>query len=82
MLIHAAKDEVDNNTPEDLAAARGPAEHWEVPKGGHTAGIRTMPQEDASRVRDFFDRVLGAQRATTRNRTIRAVPPVGPARRR
>ena len=58
MLIHAAKGEVDNKTPEYLAAARGPAEHWQVPKGGHTAGIRTMPQEYARRVLDFFDRSL------------------------
>ena len=50
MLIHAAQGEVDNKTPEYLAAARGPAEHWEMPEGGHTAGIRTMPQEYARRV--------------------------------
>lgn len=58
MLIHAAKGEVDNKTPEYLAAARGPVEDWEVPKGGHTAGIRTMPDEYARRVVDFFDRSL------------------------
>jgi hypothetical protein len=58
MLIHAAKDEIDNKTPEYLTAACGPAEHWEVPEGGHTAGIRTMPQEYARRVLDFFDRSL------------------------
>jgi hypothetical protein len=58
MLIHAAKGEVDNKTPEYLAAARGPAEHWEVPSGGHTAGINTMPKEYARRVLDFFDRSL------------------------
>ena len=34
------------------------AEEWEVPKGGHTAGIRTMPEEYARRVTDFFDRSL------------------------
>jgi uncharacterized protein len=61
MLIHAAKGEVDNKTPEYLAAARGPVEDWEVPKGGHTAGIKTMPEEYAHRVLDFFDRALGAQ---------------------
>lgn len=61
MLIHAAKDEVDNKTPEYLAAARGPVEDWEVPEGGHTAGIKTMPEEYAHRVLDFFDRALGAQ---------------------
>ena len=61
MLIHAAKGEVDDKTPEYLAAARGPAEDWEVPKGGHTAGIRTMPQEYARRVLKFFDRTLAAQ---------------------
>ena len=58
MLIHAAKGEVDEKTPEYLAAARGPAEEWEVPKGGHTAGINTMPEEYARRVLDFFDRRL------------------------
>jgi uncharacterized protein len=58
LLIHAAKGEVDNKTPEYLAAARGPAENWEVPKGGHTAGIMTMPDEYAHRVLDFFDRSL------------------------
>jgi dienelactone hydrolase len=58
MLIHAAKDEVDNKTPEYLASARGPAEEWTVPKGGHTAGIRTMPEEYARRVLGFFDRSL------------------------
>jgi fermentation-respiration switch protein FrsA (DUF1100 family) len=61
MLIHAAKGEVDNKTPEYLAAARGPVEDWEVPKGGHTAGIRTMPEEYARRVLDFFDRSLRAR---------------------
>ena len=58
LLIHAAKGEVDNKTPGYLAAARGPAEEWEVPKGGHTAGIRTMPEEYARRVTGFFDRTL------------------------
>jgi uncharacterized protein len=61
MLIHAAKGEVDNKTPEYLAAARGPVEDWEVPKGGHTAGVRTMPEEYARRVLDFFDRSLRAR---------------------
>jgi fermentation-respiration switch protein FrsA (DUF1100 family) len=58
LLIHAARGEVDEKTPEYLAAARGHAEDWEVPKGGHTAGIRTMPQEYARRVVGFFDRTL------------------------
>ncbi len=58
LLIHAKHNEVDNKTPEYLAAARGPAEDWEVPKGGHTAGIRTMPEEYARRVVGFFDRTL------------------------
>jgi fermentation-respiration switch protein FrsA (DUF1100 family) len=58
MLIHAAEGEVDDKTPEYLAAARGPAEEWEVPRGGHTAGIDTMPKEYARRVLDFFDRSL------------------------
>ena len=62
MLIHAAHDEVDDKTPEYLAAARGPAEQWTVPRGGHTAGIRTMPREYARRVLDFFDRRLSAGR--------------------
>jgi hypothetical protein len=58
MLIHAAKGEVDNKTPEYLAAATGPAEDWEVPKGGHTQGIHTMPEEYGRRVAGFFDRTL------------------------
>jgi fermentation-respiration switch protein FrsA (DUF1100 family) len=58
LLIHAAKGEVDKKTPEYLAAARGPVEDWEVPKGGHTAGINTMPEEYARRVLGFFDRSL------------------------
>jgi fermentation-respiration switch protein FrsA (DUF1100 family) len=58
MLISAAHGEIDDKTPEYLAAARGPVEHWEVPKGGHTAGIRTMPREYARRVLGFFDRWL------------------------
>jgi len=58
MLIHAAKGEVDRKTPEYLAAAHGPVEQWEVPKGGHTKGIDTMPQEYARRVLGFFDRRL------------------------
>ena len=58
MLIHAARNEVDNKTPEYLAAARGPAAQWTVPKGGHTAGIRTMPREYERRVVDFFGRTL------------------------
>jgi uncharacterized protein len=58
MLIHAEHGEVDNKTPEYLAAARGPAEEWTVPRGGHTAGIRTMPEEYARRVLAFFDRTL------------------------
>jgi hypothetical protein len=58
LLIHAAKGEVDKKTPEYLAAARGPVEDWEVPKGGHTAGINTMPREYARRVLAFFDRTL------------------------
>lgn len=58
MLIHAAKGEVGDKTPEYLAAARGPVEDWEVPKGGHTAGVRTMPREYARRVTGFFDRRL------------------------
>ena len=62
MLIHAANGEVDNKTPEYLAAARGPAYEWTVPKGGHTAGIRTMPREYERRVVGFFDRVLRAPR--------------------
>jgi hypothetical protein len=65
MLIHAAKGEVDRKTPEYLAAARGHAEEWEVPRGGHTAGIRTMPAEYARRVVSFFDRSL-LDRATRR----------------
>ena len=38
------KGEVDNKTPEYLAAARGPAEEWEVPQGGHTAGVARCPR--------------------------------------
>jgi hypothetical protein len=68
MLIHAARGEVDNKTPEYLAAARGPAEEWEVPEGGHTAGIRTMPAEYARRVVDFLDRSLLGERPTPRRR--------------
>ena len=60
MLINAAAGEVDDKTPEYLAAARGPAVHWTVPKGGHTAGIRTMPGEYARRVLAFFDTSLRA----------------------
>jgi hypothetical protein len=66
MLIHAAHGEVDRKTPEYLAAARGPAEHWAVPRGGHTAGIRTMPAEYARRVVGFFDRSLLGERSTPR----------------
>ena len=62
MLIRAARNEVDNKTPEYLAAARGPAYEWTVPKGGHTAGIRTMPREYERRVVGFFDRALRARR--------------------
>jgi fermentation-respiration switch protein FrsA (DUF1100 family) len=62
MLIHAAHDEVDDKTPEYLAAARGPAAEWTVPKGGHTAGIRTMPREYERRVVGFFDGALRAHR--------------------
>src|SRR4051794_24199953 len=58
LLIHAAHGEVDDKTPEYLAAARGAVEDWEVPKGGHTAGIRTMPAEYARHVVGFFDRTL------------------------
>jgi dienelactone hydrolase len=61
MLIHAARGEVGNKTPEYLAAARGPAHEWTVPKGGHTAGIRTMPREYERRVVGFFDRALRAR---------------------
>lgn len=62
MLIHASRGEVGNKTPEYLAAARGPAYEWTVPKGGHTAGIRTMPREYERRVVGFFDRALPARR--------------------
>jgi uncharacterized protein len=61
LLIHAAHHEVDDKTPEYLAAARGPAEDWEVPRGGHTAGIDTMPREYAQRVLAFLDRSLSEQ---------------------
>ena len=60
LLIHAARGEVDAKTPEYLAAARGPAEDWEVPRGGHTAGIDTMPREYAQRVLAFLDGSLPA----------------------
>ncbi len=55
LLIHAARGEVDAKTPEYLAAARGPVQDWEVPRGGHTAGIDTMPREYAQRVLAFLD---------------------------
>jgi pimeloyl-ACP methyl ester carboxylesterase len=58
LLIHAAQGEVDDKTPEYLAAARGPVEQWEVPRGGHTAGIDTMPDEYAHRTLDFLGRWL------------------------
>jgi dienelactone hydrolase len=58
LLIHAAHGEVDDKTPEYLAAARGPVEQWEVPRGGHTAGIDTMPGEYAHRTLDFLGRWL------------------------
>jgi hypothetical protein len=61
LLIHAAHHEVDDKTPEYLAAARGPAEDWEVARGGHTAGIDTMPREYAQRVLAFLDRSLSEQ---------------------
>jgi hypothetical protein len=44
----------------DGAAARGPAHDWEVPRGGHTAGIDTMPHEHAERVLAFLDGSLQA----------------------
>jgi uncharacterized protein len=60
LLIHAAHGEVDAKTPEYLAAARGPIEDWEVPRGGHTAGIDTMPREYARRVLAFLADALPA----------------------
>jgi uncharacterized protein len=61
LFIHAAHGEVDNKTPEYMAAARGPVEDWEVPRGGHTAGINTMPEQYARRVLDFFDRAMPSE---------------------
>ena len=58
LLIHAAHGEVDDKTPEYLAAARGPAQQWTVARGGHTAGIDTVPREYARRVLDFLGRSL------------------------
>jgi hypothetical protein len=58
LLIHAARGEVDRKTPEYLAAAHGHARDWEVPRGGHTQGINTMPGEYARHVLAFFDRHL------------------------
>lgn len=66
MLIHARRGEVDRKTPAYLAAARGPAEDWEVPRGGHTAGIRTMPAEYERRVVGFLDRSLTPRRRPAR----------------
>jgi uncharacterized protein len=57
-LINAAHGEVDDKTPEYLAAARGPVRHWEVPKGNHTDGIEVMPEEYERRVVGFFDETL------------------------
>ena len=57
-LINAAHGEVDDKTPEYLAAARGPVRHWEVPEGRHTDGIEVMPEEYERRVVGFFDETL------------------------
>jgi uncharacterized protein len=58
LLIAAEHNEVGNKTPEYLAAARGPAEAWIVPKGGHTGAIDAMPEEYEHRVIGFLDREL------------------------
>jgi hypothetical protein len=58
MVIHARRGEVDDKSAEYMAAARGPVTEWEVPRGGHTAGIRTMPDEYARRVLGFLERSL------------------------
>ena len=57
-IINAAHGEVDDKTPEYVAAAKGPVTHWEVPEGRHTDGIDVMPAEYERRVVGFFDAAL------------------------
>ncbi len=40
------------------AAARPPAERWELPRGGHTGALAAAPSAYERRVVGFFDRVL------------------------
>ena len=40
--------------------AGGPnVEHWNLPRAGHTAGLRQEPEAYEARVAAFFDRALG-----------------------
>jgi dienelactone hydrolase len=58
LLIAAEHGEVGDKTPEYLAAARGRAAAWIVPRGGHTGAIDAMPAEYGRRVIGFLDREL------------------------
>jgi fermentation-respiration switch protein FrsA (DUF1100 family) len=65
-LINAVHHEVDAKAPEYYAAAREPKQQWMVPKGGHTDGIKVMPDEYERRVVAFFDRALLDRRFAAR----------------